>query len=163
MKPGDIVIVTDPSSELTYGRECLVSRVDATIYVFDHSINYIWAVRKEDPGEFRLAPWQYELLEEDGAKIEVGDRVIVTDRVVGDGWGIYCGVFIVATIRLSIGVDVVFSEGDSGGYTLLSGAFRLLKRESKTPSSSSCPDCNSTGKIQLFTSTVKCHCKEIEI
>ncbi len=163
---GDTVIVTDPSCDLTYGRECWVNRVDAIVYVLDPSVDYIWVVRKGDPGEFQLAPGQYELLEEVGEKVLVGDRIIITNK----SWEYdYLKIFVVLEVREKNGISnedcilVTYEDKneDPRDYRLTYDTFMLLKRKSEA--SPSCPDCKGTGKILLLTSIIECSCKEIGI
>ncbi len=147
-KPGDKIIVVD-STLSTYGEEFIITNVNA-------NQDCTWVTKEVAAllGTAWLPRRSYQILEEDGVKIEVGDRVIVTNK----SWVCdYCKIFIVIDVReqkdwIRAGYEDGSIETIRPGYD----TFRLLKRGSKT--SSSCPDCNGTGKILLFTSTVKCGC-----
>lgn len=144
-KPGDKIIVTDPSLE-TYGKEFEVIRVDKTkdcTWIEDVLIGMIgraWVPRRS-----------YQILDVSYAKTLVGDRVIITDPLLK---GCYCQVLIV----IDKGIDWVSgvkNVDDPRGISLTvwHGHYKLLKT-----APSSCPECQDTGKIELFTSTVKCGC-----
>lgn len=152
-KPGDKIIITDPILKM-YGEELTVVRVDKVL-------DCAW-VNDDIIGMHGIA-WfprgSYQILEEDGTKVEVGDRIVVTDPHLK---GSYCQVLIV----IAAGIDWVSGVnniGDDKGssLTLWSGKYRLLKRLGSL-SSSVCRDCNGTGKIELFTSVVSCKCTKGE-
>lgn len=148
MKPklGDRIIVTDPKLDVEYGRECVV--IDTLPLT-----NYIDTKPTEEPKEdVLLTRDQYEVLEEMGVGVVPGSRIIITDPAVGV---YFCEIFTIVTVREE-DVEVVWEACGKHLFFQYS-TFRLLKRDSKSPSSS-CSDCNGTGKIQLFTSTVECGC-----
>lgn len=153
MKPklGDRIIVTDPKLDVEYGRECVV--IDTLPLT-----NYIDTKPTEEPKEdVLLTRDQYQVLEKHGAKVVVGDRVIITRK---DWMSDYLRVPVVREVRGVEGFLLAAYEDpdeDVGKFRLSNHEYRILKRGSSAPSSF-CPDCNGTGAIQLFTSTVKCRC-----
>lgn len=157
-KPGDRIIVTEPSWVKMRGKEYVV--INGSAFVPGPS-EYIRVTERTDGyGEvFRLLPEHYQVLAEDGIGVAVGSRVITLNK----SWhsDFYCRIFIVSEVREEKScVMAIFEDGVSEGggrWKLPYDSIKLLKRDSKT-SSSSCPDCNGTGKILLLTSTVECGC-----
>lgn len=149
----DIIIITDPELSLDYGKTYLVTR-------FEPSTGLVWAAGIENQASNAFFKrHRYQILEKPGVEVIVGDRVIITRR---DWMSDYLRVPVVREVRGVEGFLLAAYEDpdeDVGKFRLSNHEYRILKRGSSTPSSS-CPDCNGTGEIELFTSTVKCHCSK---
>ncbi len=160
-KPGNQIIVTDPKLDAAYGKRYLVTKTTTFGSKFNPFTDYIWVTGIEDQiDEIRLTGNQYEVLEEIGAKVLVGDRIIIINKSWKDD---YLKIFVVLEVREKDDCILVTYEDENEDrrirYKLPYDTFELLQRKSKA--SPSCPDCKGTGRILLFTSTVECSCKEI--
>ncbi len=151
----DIIIITDPELNLDYGKTYFVTR-------FESSTDQVWAdgIDNQATNVF-FKRYRYQILEKPGTKVVVGDRIIVTDVSSGAH---YCKVFVVSEAK-DRNIVAIVSEDQQDDSRFRSfwyyGTFKILKRGSTTPSSSSCSDCNGTGEVLLFTSTVRCYCKNV--
>lgn len=148
----DTVIVTDPKLDAAYGKRYLVTELMTTFVcgnIFESLLAYILVTGIEDQIEnLRLTADQYQVLEKDGVRVEINDRIVCTNRYRELA---YCNVFFVVHIYECQEIMI------DNGLMMACGAYRILKRSPKTPSSS-CSDCKGTGEILLLTSTVKCGC-----
>lgn len=158
-KPGDEIIVTDPSLTKVYGNECTVVHWSVAPKQANGS-EYIWAVMGTG-GRFWLLDHHYQILEEDGVKAVFGDRAII----ISDPSKVltYCKVFPVMAALPGDQVEIRTQIAGLANYIIVDpGDYRIIKRGLKaTMSLSICSDCKGTGKIQLLTSTVKCGCMEV--
>ena len=167
-KVGDTIIVTLSGLKST-GELCIV--VDplpcsSSIVNMSHSI---WVKRKDGTeGEFWLLHSSYEIVEEN--KIEIakpGDTILVTDKT---SLVLFSREFVVVEHKYNLhGIDDstgvwINKAKDITAFVWVSHAnYKVTRRANSSSSAStsvSCPDCNDTGIIELFTSTVKCKCRE---
>ncbi len=91
-------------------------------------------------------------------KAKPGDIIVITNKSFGDMYGKRCIV-----ISFCDKPFIITDKDNDDGYVwarvsrdVSYGSFWL--RSSSYEIETNCPDCNGTGQIQLFTSTVKCRC-----
>ncbi len=166
-KVGDTVIVTLSGVKST-GELCIVIKPLYRPHPVIHVSECVWVKRKDGTeGEFWLLHTSYEIIEETETEIaKPGDIVLVTNKnyefLVG------CEFIVVESnkklpYKIKDKSEIVWinRKYDIDGLTawLRHGDYEIVKRATLTPLVS-CPDCNDTGTIELFTSTVKCGCKK---
>lgn len=161
-KPGDHIIMIDEEEgyKNLYGKICVVVECDTVPYMMDSLDNCIWAHvdMKNHGGIFWTRHNSYEVIEDPKtAKVKVGDTIIVVNQFMNSSPNnMYCKKF---------GVSIV-STGDeiwAGGIWLTAASYCVIKRDQSTSiSPDPCPDCNDTGRIELFTSVIDCDCVKKE-
>jgi hypothetical protein len=145
-QPGDKIIVTQ--------RDCRCHGAIGFVHSSDEIFNRIWVNKTGGWGQFWLNNGSYKILEDTDVP-EVGDSIIITTRAWGkDRY---------KTFEISA-IDGCYTKiADSlewwANPYLYKDEYKILKRNPKT-SKQTCLDCNGTGQIQLFSSTVRCECNE---
>lgn len=87
---------------------------------------------------------------------KVGDTIRVTNKSLG----LYGEEFVVSQ-SLPTEVQVPKYIDSNERWCFLHSSYKVIKGGDETSSDLDlCPDCNGTGKIELFTSTIKCSCVE---
>jgi hypothetical protein len=83
---------------------------------------------------------------------QVGDTIRITTRTLS-----LCGEKLIVTYSSQRGVMAQHPEGSYNPWSFLHSHYEVVESGDKG-SCELCHDCNGTGKIQLFTSTIKCSC-----
>jgi hypothetical protein len=155
-QPHDTVIVTNPSFEKAYGKEHIVAGCSSSTNISGNTITRICVIKKiadPDDEQFWLSPEDYEVLENTD-EVKVGDTVIITSASYNEA---YCKKFMVIAFGAVGRCRDIYIEENNKYSFIRSPCYRIIKRDSST-STQLCLDCHGMGKIDLFTSTVKCHC-----
>lgn len=141
---GDKVVNTD--------QHCIYCGVIGFVKSCDEISNRVLVAETKSHGHFWLKHESYEVLEDTDVP-EVGDTIIITSE---RGEPRFHKTFVVVGIDGEL-IGVAHTNLASPFVWLGSGDYQILKRNQKAPAQT-CLDCNGTGKIQLFTSTVRCKC-----
>jgi hypothetical protein len=167
-KVGDTIIVTIRERDST-GETCVVIEPQYLPSRVDDMSEMIW-VRKKDGHSVWLRHSSYEIIE-DNPKTEIakpGDTILVTNNSYEFLVGCEFLVIESGDDELPHGIKheseivwIVQKNFTNGSIAwLIHADYKIVKRANPTTTLLSCPDCNNTGTIELFTSTVKCGCKK---
>lgn len=156
VKIGDLVLVT--GAGWTDNVYLHVFRVNDIKICVDYEI---LIVIKFNEGNIRLRPDDFEVVEPQDTVASIGDTIIVTDPNLRYSFGrrwIVAESFSCPPKLNDISECVWCVEEDDGGGSawFRHHSYEILK--CMPDLSTSCPDCNGTGKIELFTSIVECEC-----
>lgn len=164
VKVGDTIIVTLPGV-VSSGKRCIVVNRSSYLSSVVDTSDSIWVKREDNTGgTFLLRHNSYRIIR----KIETakpGDIIVVINPdhkhlfkkeyvVIEPSW---CpSVLDDVSECIWIGAK---SDASRSNAWLYHSDYEIVKRVNHV-NSASCLDCNDTGIIELFTSTVKCKCKK---
>lgn len=94
---------------------------------------------------------------------QVGDIIVITNKALG---GIYGKEYVVISLRVNgVGVNAKRNTPEGGSAWFRHSSYEVVARDDQPyfiHGSRQCSDCNGAGKIQLFTSVVRCACVKEE-
>ncbi|KKN91141.1 hypothetical protein LCGC14_0220060 [marine sediment metagenome] len=155
-KPGDTILITHPTGHLGIWFKFVVETVrdcKSQSYVrFVHGDGYVIYLENND----------FKIIESSDTLAKIGDKIIVTNSSLPTSLGEERVVVKCPSDKTDFDQsDRIWTRpgGDKEVCWLYRKSFEIMKRS--TPATLvSCPDCNGTGEIQLFTSVAKCRCCE---